>query len=156
MIDIVTWKNGISLKFNFSFLVLIIWHFRIFQSPLDLWNQLEAHTGLTFDATVLLAHRTGVIFFCVIQVADTWCSPLFNWKMQKNRSFLHTNILPTLQTVKPFEIIFWVKKKRKEKKKTHFSGGEFKPLDSKYLLLNLYLLTSDCTILCSVSQQSYT
>ena len=119
MIDIVTWKNGISLKFNFSFLVLIIWHFRIFQSPLDLWNQLEAHTGPMFNATVLLAHRTGVIFFCVIQMADTWCSPLFNWKMQKIRSFLHTNILPTLQTVKPFEIIFWVKKKkRKEKKKT--------------------------------------
>lgn len=77
-------------------------------------------------------------------------------KNAKIRSFLHTNILPTLQTVKPFEIIFWVKKKRKEKKNCHFSGGEFKPLDSKYLLLNLYLLTSDCTILCSVSQRSYT
>ena len=94
-------------------------------------------------------------FFCVLQVADTLCSPLFNWKMQKNRSFLHTNILPTLQTVKPFEIIFWIKKKKKRKKKNcHFSGGEFKPLDSKYLLLNLYLLRSDYTILCSVSQQS--
>ena len=77
-------------------------------------------------------------------------------KNAKIRSFLHTNILPTLQTVKPFEIIFWVKKKRKEKKTVTFQGVNFKPLDSKYLLLNLYLLTSDCTILCSVSQQSYT
>ena len=43
-------------------------------------------------------------------------------KMQKNRSFLHTNILHTLQTVKPFEIIIWVKKKRKEKKTVTFLG----------------------------------
>ena len=53
-------------------------NFLFFLFLLDLWNQLEAHTGLTFDATVLLAHRTGVIFFCVIQLADTLCSPLFN------------------------------------------------------------------------------